>query len=198
MITVVSAMPDTRVFPSGAKASDRTALDFGSGRRTSRFVAISQIRIVVSQPLPPEAFKAAARDRTSGERAGTASSSISPNSGPPGDPGEDAMQPRPQRLPAANHAGLQRQDQEGRLEGVLHGVLISHRAAADAPDHRPVTPDDPFEGALGRGALAVAEPTQQLAIAQAADGALVVQHADVANEAQGYGTSHRESPCLGP
>jgi hypothetical protein len=72
-MTVASAMPETRVFPSAEKASDATVA-FGSSAGTPRPAAISQIRIVASPAFPAEGLKAAARNRPAGETARAAAS----------------------------------------------------------------------------------------------------------------------------
>jgi hypothetical protein len=96
-----------------------------------------------------------------------------------------------------DRAGLQREDQERRLERVFRGLLIAYGTAANAQDHRPVPVHDRLEGPRRGVARLRGEAPDQFAIAQAADGPYVVQGVEIAGETRGGCTFHRESPRLG-
>jgi len=60
----------------------------------------------------------------------------------PGAAGGDAVQPRGQRLAAADGRGLPREDEERRLEGVVRVVGVASEAAADGEHGRAVAADE--------------------------------------------------------
>ena len=66
--------------------------------------------------------------------------------GPGGHPAGHAVEPAAEPIAPADRAGPAGQDQECGLEGVLGVVGVAERAPADAPDHRPVPPQDRLEG----------------------------------------------------
>ena len=76
------------------------------------------------------------------ERELLLSPAVSQDPRPPRDSARDAMQPGAQRVRLADRVGLERQDQEGRLKGVLGRVLIPQHAAADPQHHRAMPMDD--------------------------------------------------------
>jgi hypothetical protein len=58
------------------------------------------------------------------------------------------MQPRTNRAFPANRAGLARQNQECRLEGVLGILSMNQDTAAHPPDHRAMPSQQHGEGVL--------------------------------------------------
>ena len=100
--------------------------------------------------------------------------------GPAGDPRGDAVQPWPERFRVPHRAGLQRQDQEGRLERVIGRVPVAEQPAADPQDHRPVPPHDLLERGFRASLAARHEPFEQLPVAQAADDPDLEQRIQVA------------------
>ena len=88
----------------------------------------------------------------------------------------DAVQPAAQRVGGADRAGLPRQDEEGRLEGVLDVVLVLEDGAAGGQDHRAVTGHQRLEGGL---VVRLGISGQELAITQPDGGAVVEQVAEV-------------------
>ncbi len=88
------------------------------------------------------------------------------NPGPRGDPDRDSVKPAPDRILLADRPGPARQDQERRLERVVHVGGIVQDATADAQDHRPVPLDQDLKRLLAPLVPTHPEPFDQLSVGQ--------------------------------
>jgi hypothetical protein len=73
------------------------------------------------------------------------------------------VQPAGDRFVPAQGARLARQDEEGRLKGVLGGVVVAQQPPARPQDHRPVAADQLGERGL---IVRVRVPAQQLRVGE--------------------------------
>ena len=85
---------------------------------------------------------------------------------PRGNPDRDPVEPAPDRLSLADRRPPARQDQEGRLERVVHVCGIIEDVATDAHDHRPVPGHQGFERPLAALIPTRPEPLDQLPVGQ--------------------------------
>ena len=125
---------------------------------------------------------------------------------PPGDRGpgtrsgpvSDLVQPRAQRIPHPERASLAHQDQERRLEGILHVMRVGQHAATDAQHHRTVPLDECRKCQLG-GLISIGrELLQELTIRPLLKRADAIERAKMPDDCTIVVESHACKPhCSG-
>ena len=100
----------------------------------------------------------------------------------------------PTECALADRSGLAHQDQESRLERVLHIVRVAEDAAADPQHHRPVTPHQRRERDLGRLVAPGRESLEELRIGQVRDDTGPEDHPDVSKDALTLARHHWAPP----
>ena len=103
------------------------------------------------------------------------------------------VEPVAELLPRHDRSRPPSEDQERRLEGVFGVVVMPEDPAADAPDERSISLDDPLEG---RSVTPSHEPIQQLPVREHPDGALVEERAELSNRRMHVDALHHAAPSI--
>ncbi len=108
-----------------------------------------------------------------------------------GRPDRDAIEPVRQLLAPADRSGPPRQDEKGRLKGILRVVRIGQHPATDAQNHRAMAMDQDSERILGDVSFAGQESLQQLGLGHAAERPQGVERLDLSEDDLCRSSLHR-------